>query len=414
MANTTSLLTDTQLRKAKPREKEYNLSDPGGLQLRIRPSGSKVWLFNYSKPIIGKRTNMKLGTYPNLSLTHARKSRDHYRELLAKEIDPQEYKAERVLEKSEAHRNTLKFITDEWFEIKKPDITSDYAASFYASLQNHVFPKLGACPIHKISAPIAIDVLQPLYLAGHLKQVRLICSRLNMIMDYAVNVGIITANPLSGIHKAFRTPVVSNYPTLEPADLPMLTSAIEATNMSTVIRCLFQWLLHTMTRPSETYGAKWQELDLENMIWIIPAERMKKRKQHLVPLTPQTISILDILKPISGHREHLFPNSRDPRRSVNRSTPATIFRKMGFTDKLVPHGIRALASTTLNEQAFDSDLIEMALAHKDQNAIRAVYNRAKYLERRRVMMHWWSDHIEEAATGKKPAASKKHLKIVQA
>ncbi len=411
MANTTTLLTDTQLRKAKPREKEYNLSDPGGLQLRIRPSGSKVWLFNYSKPIIRNRTNMKLGVYPDLSLVDARKTRDRYRELLAKEIDPQEHKVELDQKKSEAHKNTLKYIADKWFQIKKPDLSPEYAKSFYASLENHVFPDLGSFPIHKISAPITIDVLQPLNVAGHLKQVRLICSRLNMIMDYAVNVGIVTANPLSGIHKAFRAPKVKNYPTLEPKELPKLTQAIDSTNMSIVIRCLLKWLLHTMVRPSEAAGARWQEIDIENMLWKIPAERMKKRKPHLVPLTPQALAILEILKPISGHREHLFPNFRDPRRPVHRTTPSLVFSKMGFKDKLVPHSMRALSSTTLNEQAFDSDLIEVALAHQDKNTVRAAYNRAEYLERRRVMMQWWSNHIEEATTGM-PDKGKKHLKIV--
>jgi integrase len=154
-----------------------------------------------------------------------------------------------------------------------------------------------------------------------------------------------------------------------------------------------------MVRPAEAAGARWDEIDANKALWEIPAERMKKSRAHTIPLSPQALNLLDILKPLSGHREFLFPADRNPWKPANSQTANMALKRMGFGGRLVSHGLRALASTTLNEQGFDPDVIEKALAHVDQNAIRAAYNRAEYLERRRVMMCWWSDHIEQAAMG---------------
>jgi integrase len=412
MANTTTNLTDTQLKRAKPRDKEYNLSDPGGLQLRIKPTGTKAWLINYRRPFTGKRTNMKIGVYPDLPLVNARKIRDEYRELLAKNIDPQEYKQEQSKKNSEAYSNTLKHVADKWFSVKSSEITKDYADDLYNSLDNHIFPKLGNKPIHKINAPETIDVLEPLAVKGKLELVKRICQRLNMIMNYAVRTGIVAANPLFGIGEAFKAPQKKHLPTIRPEELPKLMKAIENANIKLVTRCLMEWQLHTMVRPSEAAGAMWEEIDIENRLWNIPAKRMKKRKAHSVPLSEQTVSILELLRPISGHRAYLFPSDIDPKKHANSATVNMALKRMGFNGTLVSHSFRSLASTTLNERAFDADVIEAALAHQDKNSVRSAYNRAEYLERRRVLMLWWSKHIEEAAIGKKPSYSKEHLKVV--
>ena len=412
MANTTALLTDTQLRRAKPKEKEYNLSDPGGLQLRIKPSGSKAWLFNYRRPISHKRTNMKLGVYPDLPLAEARRLRDRCRELLAKEIDPQEDKVRQHNQKSEAHRNTLKYVADKWFKIKSSEITKDYAEDLYSSLENHIFPKLGNKPIHKIKAPETIDVLEPLAEAGKLELIKRICQRLNMIMNYAVNTGIVAANPLYGIGAAFKAPKKKHLPTIAPGELPNLMEAIREANIKITTRCLMEWQLHTMVRPSEAAGATWAEVDFKLGLWNIPAQRMKKRRDHNVPLTAQTLAILETLKPISGHRIHIFPSDIDPKNHANSASVNMALKRMGYRGKLVSHAFRSVASTILNDKGFDSDIIEVALAHQDKNATREAYNNAKYIERRRVLMRNWSDIIEEAATGTNSAGGKKHLKVV--
>jgi integrase len=189
-------------------------------------------------------------------------------------------------------------------------------------------------------------------------------------------------------------------PSLKPKELPELMKAINYSSIKLVTRCLIEWQLHTMVRPSEAAGAKWSEIDLENNQWLIPAERMKKKRDHTVPLTKQTIELLERLQPISGHREYLFPADRDPKKHANESTANAALKRMGYHKKLVAHGMRALASTTLNEQGFDADVIESALAHVDKNEVRRAYNRAEYLERRRKLMYWWSAHISNAQSGK--------------
>ena len=414
MANSTTPLTDTQIRRKAPQAKECNLSDGGGLQLRIKPSGSKTWLFNYPRPGTRKRTNMKLGTYPSLSLADARRRKEEYKSLLEHGIDPQEFRSEQVRERAEAGENTLKRVTDKWFaiKVKKDKLTEDYAEDLYNSLANHVFPKLGDRPIHKITAPEVTDVLEPLQDAGKLETLRRICQRLNMIMSFAVRKELVSVNKLHSIGEDFQAPPPKQHlPTIKPEKLPKLMGDIGNANIKPVTRSLIEWQLHTMVRPSEAAGARWDEIDFKNGDWNIPASRMKKKREHVVPLSNQALQILEDLKPLTDQRDYIFPSGIQPRQPANSSTVNMALRRMGYKGKLVSHGLRSIASTVLHEQQFNSDLIETALAHVDKNTTRAAYNRAEYLEQRRVMMQWWSNYIEEAATGKSPFRGKKHLKI---
>jgi integrase len=218
-------------------------------------------------------------------------------------------------------------------------------------------------------------------------------------MTHALNTGILQHNPLSGIRSAFSAPKVTNMPTIKPDELGKLMKDISYASIKLVTRCLIEWQLHTMTRPSESAKAEWSEIDLDNKLWVIPAERMKMRLEHKVPLTEQAMEILERLKPITGHRKHLFPSHIDHKRHCNVETANKALIRMGYKNRLVAHGLRALASTTLNEQGHDPDVIESALSHVDKNEVRRAYNRSEYLERRRVLMCYWSLHIENAATG---------------
>lgn len=400
MARTTNPLNDTQINKTKARDKEYNLSDGQGLALRVKPTGAKLWLLNYARPYTGKRTNLALGAYPEVTLAEARDKRDAARKLLAKNIDPREQRDEDIRRQEFAHRNTLKHITKAWFEVKKKDVSPDYADDIWRSLEKHVFPTLGKHPIHKVTAPLAIDTLKPVAAKGSLETVRRVCQRLNEVMIWAVNTGVIHHNPLAGISKAFHTPEKRNLPTLKPEQLPALLIAIQDANIRTTTRCLILWQLHTMVRPSEAAGARWSEIDMEASQWDIPAGRMKKKRPHTVPLSSQALHLLERMKPISSRSKYIFPADRDREKAANPQSANMAIRRMGYGGQLVAHGLRALASTTLNEAAFDPDVVEVALAHVDANQVRGAYNRAEYLERRRDMLTWWSDHIEQAARGK--------------
>lgn len=382
-------LTDTGLKNAKPREKEYNLSDGYGLQCRIKPTGTKVWLLNYKRPKTNKRTNISLGRYPIVTLKDARAKRDKYLSLLAKGVDPLEHINQGA--KIEAMR--LENVALKWFDVKKHSVTPDYAIDIWRSLELHVLPKLGNTPIDQLKPSDVINTLKPLAEKGSLESVKRVCQRLNEIMTFAVNTGVLEFNCLSGVRHAFRPPKATHMPTIKPDQLGQLMVDLMNANIRRVTRLLIEWQLHTMVRPSEAAGARWDEIHWEEKLWIIPAERMKKGLEHTVPLSTQAMRILDEAQICSDGSPYIFPADRKRSAPVNPQTANMALKRMGYGGKLVAHGLRALASTTLNEEGWHPDIIESALAHIDKNTVRRAYNRAKYLERRTEMMKWWSQHI---------------------
>lgn len=405
-------LNDTQVKKAKPKEKEYLLADGKGLALRVKPNGSKMWLFTYSKPYTKKRAQISFGMYSDVTLSDARTSRDEARALLAKNIDPKEHKEAFANHKAAEAKSTFEAVVNEWIALKEPKVSARYAFNLRRGFELHLFPSLGKVPISKLSAQQAIAALKPLAAADKLDILGRICRRVNEVMEFAINTGRIQTNNLSGISKAFDSAKHNSMASFTPQELPKLISIVNSANIKLMTRCLFEWQLHTMVRPGEAAGAAWHEIDFENKLWNIPVERMKKRKPHTVPLSPQALAILEYLKPISAHREFIFPADKDPRAHASRETLGAALRRMGLIGKQTAHGLRALASTTLNEQGFDADVIEAALAHVDKNKVRAAYNRTDYLERRRKMMCWWSNHIEEASKGNYSVTGNQHLKVI--
>jgi len=411
MARVTKPLTNTEVKQAKPKDKEFNLVDGDGLALRVKPNGSKLWVFNYFRPYTKKRTSLSFGSYPTLSLAEARNKRNTARELLAKEIDPKEHRDDASRLNDIAHNNTLEHIAEKWLEVKKTTVSENHATDSWRSLELHIFPDLGKVPIHKVTAIKTIEVIEPIAAKGNLETVKRLCQRLNEIMVYAVNTGIITNNPLTGISKAFQHPVKQHLPTLKPEELPLLMTALSQASIKLTTRCLIEWQLHTMVRPSEAAGARWDEIDFDTGFWEIPLERMKQKKAHTVPLTPQCLELLEIMKPISSRSDFVFPSDRNPRTHTNSSTANMALKRMGFDKQLVAHGLRSLASTALNEQGFDADVIEAALAHTGKNEVRNAYNRSNYLDRRKPVMLWWSEYIDKAATGNMSMTGRKGLKI---
>jgi integrase len=354
----------------------------------------------YSKPFTKKRTNLGFGTYPEISLAQAREKRKKARELLAQDIDPKAYKDDQILKQQDIHRRTLQVVAENWFHIKKSAITEGYAKDIWRSLERHVFPSLGKYTVASLNAPTVITVLENVASAGNLETVRRLAQRLNEIMTFAVNTGLIHANPLSGIRAAFEQPTVKHMATIRPDELPDFMQVINRANLQIVTRCLIEWQLHTMTRSNEAARAQWSEIDLANKSWIIPSSRMKMKREHIVPLTDQTLAILRVLRSFQKlHCPYLFPSNRDPKKHINTETVNKVLRRVGYQNRLVAHGFRALASTTLNEQEFNPDVIEAALAHVDKNTVRKAYNRSQYLDHRRALMSWWSKHIENCATG---------------
>ncbi|PHN38271.1 integrase domain-containing protein [Pseudomonas sp. ICMP 564] len=398
-------LSDRQLKTVKAKDKDYVLSDGDGLQLRVRSNGSMLWNFNYRDPITKNRINMGLGTYPELSLANARKKVVEARELLAQGIDPKVQRNIQIEAKRTQTEHTFENVATAWFELKKDSVTPAYAEDIWRSLTLHVFPDLKTTPLSKIAAPMIIELLRPIEAKGSLETVKRLSQRLNEIMTYGVNSGLIFANPLSGIRAVFKKPKKQNMAALHPDELPELMLEIANAAIKRTTRCLIEWQLHTMTRPAEAATTRWADIDFDRRIWTIPPERMKKRRPHTIPLSEQALALLEALKPHSGHREYVFPADRNPRTHANSQTANMALKRMGFQDRLVSHGMRSMASTILNEHGWDPELIEVALAHVDKDEVRSAYNRADYIERRRPMMAWWSEHIQKAATGSLSASA---------
>lgn len=348
---------------------------------------------------------MALGFYPEVSLAQARKKTVEARELLAQGTDPKAQRNELLEAKRAETEHTFENVAAAWFELKKDSVTPAYAEDIWRSLTLHVFPTMKSTTLSEVNAPMVIKLLCPIEAKGSLETVKRVSQRLNEIMIYGINSGMIFANTLSGIRAVFKKAKKENMAALAPDKLPELMMEIANASIKRTTRCLIEWQLHTMTRPSEAATTRWAGIDFDKRIWTIPAERMKKRCPHIIPLTEHALSLLKTLKSHCDHREHVFPSDRNPRTHANSQTANMALKRMGFQDRLVSHGMRSMASTILNEHGWDPELIEVALAHVDKDELRSAYNRADYIERRRPMMAWWSEHIQKAATGSLSASA---------
>ncbi|MED5672354.1 integrase domain-containing protein [Enterobacter hormaechei] len=394
MARTTRPLTNTEVLRAKALEKDLTLHDGDGLFLIVKTSGKKLWRFRYQRPATKQRTMMGLGAFPALSLADARGLRVDYLALLANGIDPQ-IQAEVAEEQQQIALDSIfSTVAANWFKLKSKSVTPDYAKDIWRSLEKDVFPAIGEVPVQQVKARTLVEALEPIKARGALETVRRLVQRINEIMIYAVNTGLIDANPASGVGMAFEKPKKQNMPTLRPEELPKLMRSLVMSNLSVPTRCLIEWQLLTLVRPSEASGARWVEIDFDAKLWRIPAERMKAKREHIVPLSPQALEILDVMKPVSAHREHVFPSRNDPKQPMNSQTANAALKRIGYGGKLVAHGLRSIASTAMNEKGFNPDVIEAALAHSDKNEVRRAYNRSDYLEHRKELMLWWGSFVK--------------------
>lgn len=393
MARMTRPLTNNEILKAKPQEKDFTLHDGDGLFMLVKTSGKKLWRFRYQRPNSSSRTNLSLGSYPALTLAVARQMRDQYLSLLVQGIDPQKQQEE-VSEQRQIELDSIfSVVAGRWFQLKSKSVTADYAKDIWRSLEKDIFPTIGEIPVQALKARTIVEALEPIKARGALETVRRLVQRINEIMIFAVNTGLIDANPASGVGMAFEKPKKQHMPTLRPEELPKLMRSLSMSNLSVSTRCLIEWQLLTLVRPSEAAGTRWVEIDIEAKLWTIPAERMKAKREHVVPLSSQALDILEIMKPISAHREHVFPSRSDPKQSMNSQTANAAIKRVGYGGRLVAHGLRSIASTAMNEYGFNSDVIEAALAHSDKNEVRKAYNRSIYLKGRIELMDWWGREI---------------------
>ena len=393
MARTTRPLTNTEVLRSKATDKDITLHDGDGLFMVVKTTGKKLWRFRYQRPATKQRTMIGLGSFPALSLGDARRLRTDYLSLLANGIDPQTQAKQATEQQQIALDSIFSTVAANWFALKQASVTPDYAKDIWRSLEKDVFPAIGEIPVQEMKARKLVEALEPIKARGALETVRRLVQRINEIMIYAVNTGLIDANPAFGVGMAFEKPKKQNIPTLRPEELPKLMRSLVMSNLSVPTRCLIEWQLLTLVRPSEASGARWSEIDLESKLWKIPAERMKAKREHIVPLSVEALEILEVMKPLSAHREHIFPSRNDPKQPMNSQTANAALKRIGFGGKLVAHGLRSIASTAMNEAGHNADVIEAALAHSEKNEVRKAYNRSTYLRQRVDLMNWWGDLV---------------------
>ena len=420
MPRTTTQLSSTQIASAKPKVKEYSLSDGQGLALKIKPSGSKTWIFNYTHPQTQKRSNIGLGIYPEVTLAYAREKRLEYRQLIAEGIDPKQYRDDLKIGEKEASLHTFEKVAVNWLKSREHEVTAKTLKTIRRSLEEDAYPVLGNIPVKLITYKLGKQVINRAINRSSFELARKLASRINQIMDLAVRNELASHNPLLSLNKDIPKAVVKHNPSLSAGELPELMKAINFASIELKTRCMLELKLHTLTRSQVVAMAQWEQFDFDEMLWTIPpveGTKVKRtatnKKPFVIPMTEQVANILNLMKPLSGHRKYVFPNHYDPMKHANKETMNTALKRMGFKDRTTAHGLRSLASTILNEQGFDGDVIEKALFHVDKDAIRKIYNRAEYLEPRKIMLSWWSDHIEQAATGNMSLANaKKALRLV--
>jgi len=394
------MLTDTAVRKATVGDRPYNLTDRDGLFLWVNTTGGKLWRWKYRFDRAQKQ--MAFGKYPDVSLAQARELHAAARRLLASGVDPM---AQRKAEKCTAQENagnSFQTIANLWLSHWREGKSPRHADYTERRLQADVFPCLGARPIAEIEAPELVAMCQAIQNRGALDIAKRALETTGQIFRYAVAHGHAKRNPAADIRPSdiLKPRKKVNMARVDAKELPQLLTAIEVYRGTPVTRLAIKLMALTFVRTSELIGAKWSEFDLENARWDIPAERMKMRTPHIVPLSRQALEILDMLKGITGAFDLLFPGDRDHSQQMSNNTILKALERMGYKGQMTGHGFRGLASTILHEQGFNHEHIELQLAHAPRNAVSAAYNHALYLEPRAKMMQAWADHLEQAQRGK--------------
>ncbi|AOV98191.1 integrase [Edwardsiella hoshinae] len=385
-------LTARQVEAAKPKEKDYKLSDERGLFLLVTPAGKRYWRMKYR--IAGKEKKLSIGVYPDVSLADARVKRDEARKVIADGGDPSEKKQLEKRAKKIATVNTFRALAAEWHQHKSLSWSESYAESVMEALEKDILPYVGHRPVAEIPPLELLEVLRLIEKRGSLEKLRKVRQYCNQIFRYAIATGRATANPAAELTSTLTAPRAEHFPHLQSSELPAFLVSLTGYHGSCITRMATRLLLLTGVRTIELRAAEWQEFDLENALWTIPENRMKKRRKHLVPLSNQALAILRELQTYTGRYQLVFPGRCNINKPMSEASINMVIKRIGYDGKATGHGFRHTMSTILHEQGFNTAWIEMQLAHVDKNAIRGTYNHAQYLEGRREMMQWYADYID--------------------
>ncbi len=396
-------LTNTAIQAAKPSDKPYKLIDANGLHLEVRPSGAKLWRYRYR--IDGKENMFALGEWfadkhaGHVSLEAARRGRDDARALVKQGVHPAHNRKESVRKQITRNDNTFRVVAEEWIARKERNWSPRYAKQLKHVLKTDIYPAIGSRPIDGINAQDILEILVEVEKRGANAFAHLIRQWTSAIFRYAVATLRAESDPSAALRGAIVRNRVKHARALTRDQIKSLLEAINVYRGEPATLFGLQLMLITFVRTIEMRGARWGEINFAKSEWRIPADRMKMREEHIVPLSKQAVAILKALYIVNGHREFLFPNRRNPKTYITSTTLNRALERMGFLGDgsvgFSAHGFRATASTMLNEAGFRSDVIERQLAHHERNNVRASYNHATYMDERRVMMQVWADMIDD-------------------
>jgi integrase len=394
-------LTDTEIKRAKPADEPYRMADSGNLYLWVTPSGGKMWRWAYR--FEGKQKLMTFGKYPDVSLARVRERHAQQRSILADGIDPMAQKKAEKTAVRVATENSFATVAAQWLEHWKDDKSLRHVDSTQRRLASNILPSLGHLQMDEIEAPHIVAMVRTIEARGARDVAKRALETTGQIFRYAIAHGFGKRNPAKEIEPRdiLKASVKSNYARIDAKDLPNLLREIEVYRGTHVTRLAMKLMALTFVRTSELIGAKWSEFDLEALRWDIPAERMKMRSPHIVPLARQSLEVLDMLKGLTGHSEWLFPGDRDGSKPMSNNTILKALERMGYKGKMTGHGFRGLASTILHERGCVHEHIELQLAHAPRNAVSAAYNHALYVEPRAKLMQEWADLLEQTQRGAK-------------
>ncbi len=390
-------LTSTKIKGCKPQNKAYRLFDGGGLYLEVHPNGSKYWRLKYR--FAGKHRVYAIGIYPEVTLAEARDEADNAKKLIRAGIDPVAQRKTVKIETQAAAENTFERLAREWIDHQGGRWTEGHGSDVLKSLEKDVFPAIGHRPIIEIKTPELLSVIRSIERRGALNTAGQVLQRCSSVFRYAIQVGRCTYNPAGDLKGALKTKKVEHRAALSEKDLPDFLRKVDKYNGDMQTIHALKLLMLTFVRTGELRGAEWNEIDLDNSTWRIPAHRMKMNSEHLVPLSHQAVALLQEQHQLTGHYELVFPSRSNVTRPMSENTVLYALYRMGYHSRATGHGFRATASTILNEQGWKADVIERQLAHAERNKVRAAYHRSEYLQERKAMMQSWADYLDKLKAG---------------
>jgi integrase len=399
--STPGKLSAIAVKQAKPKDKPYKLSDGAGLYLLINPNGSKYWRLKYR--LYGKEKTFAVGVYPTVSLADARRDAlDAKRMLVSEGVDPTIHRKQEKARKADIR---FRIIADNWHKKESGRWSADHADRVWQTLKTDAFPLIGDTPVDQITAQDALGVIRKIEARGALDVAARVKQRMSAVFRYAIYTGKATINPVDSLKDVIQSRKVTHRRSVPIGALPNFLRDLENYKGYDITKLALKLLVLTFVRPGELRGAQWKEFNLKQKEWRIPAERMKMKAEHIVPLSNQAVEVLKEVRGITGKYDYVFPGSHDWRKPMSENTlNYGIQKRMGYD--ATAHGFRTVASTVLNETGFRMDVIERQLAHAERNKVRAAYNKAQHLAERREMMQWWADHLDTEREGGKVIAGK--------